>query len=933
SDMNGAEAKWNSAKSKTNSYLYSNPNSTATLLNTKLETIDVTGMGVFAEMLERDYSKSCVETKTTTGYSVPLSKGDALDLVVNEVVGANNYYVYMIDSPLTPGTVVTFPRDEGDYELTIAEPAWFFYVDTQPFAPFAHPTKFVLVNVADGSYQLYNESYSPVINGITYWSTYEERINRDNIVYPQNASVEFSPAVRSISESYEYRAYYYSLAAAGSGIPVGTPVPFPDEKCCEDMGRKKYALVITGYDEPMFQSDTARMYDYLKGQGYADGDITYLTAAGGEANSDGQTTLERVKNALNNIAANAKCCDEVFIYMSGHGSPIQFWQYKNRATGATTWATGIGVLEGGVAAWEATGSTGYFHRITMNPGFATPGAAGAAPVAHGSADGGRMFAYEFSGYFDKIQSCYVTIMYFSCYSGIASPTIQGKGRTVITPTGNTVAWGYPANGSIFTNFFTQAKTDAGVKDEANTDGQDGVSDKEAFDWAKKKTQDWIKKRNDTVPTTPQDGVYTPTTERCRCCHVICNDAKTCSVIEGDGADSVLCPKVGDYCGQMERPPNVTTHTECSNYECIVVESEGEDQCVYDADCGQKPPEEAVCGDGKTTAPEECDLGSTTTNKCPEGKYCKSDCKCHTLETSVVCGDGKISSPNEDCDGGSVLTDICQQGYGCYACKCKPIEAVCGDGRINPPEECDHGNTITQRCSVTGEVCQSCQCIPTSQATHSECVEEQCVEVQGYGEDQCFSDEECRAPKHSECLNEQCIEVDGEGVDECIADSDCGNPPECGDQRVEGWEQCEKDSDCGSGKICIGCLCYEIPAFCGDGNLDQGEECEKDSDCREGGVCGGNCKCVYPPSLNCDYICGQMGLPVILGHGFATADACGAAAEEEPTTCYTTCIKYGFGRVDNIAGWDSCCCKKKEMFPCTNCPGQNPQCPECPSGYQ
>lgn len=359
--------------------------------------------------------------------------------------------------------------------------------------------------------------------------------------------------------------------------------------------------------------------------------------------------------------------------------------------------------------------------------------------------------------------------------------------------------------------------------------------------------------------------------------------------------------------------------------------------MYDSDC-EEPEEEGECGDGRITGTEECDLGSPNTNKCPEGKYCKADCLCHDLETSVVCGDGKISSPMEDCDGGNVLTDICPEGYGCYICKCKPIDAVCGDGRINAPEECDHGNTATKECPTAGEVCQNCQCIPRDEATHKECVDEACVSVQGYGEDSCYSDSQCETPKHNECHNEMCIEVEGEGTNECFIDDDCiVEEPEdygiCGDEVIdEPWEECEYDDDCSEGQLCYDCFCYDIPAYCGNGVLDTGEECEDDSDCSENQACGGNCKCVNPPSLDCNYICGQMGLPIILGHGYATADACGEAAQEEATTCYTTCIKYGFERVDNIAGWDSCCCKKKEMFPCSDCPGTNPVCPPCPSGY-
>ncbi|MFH1222206.1 MAG: hypothetical protein V1492_03920 [Candidatus Micrarchaeota archaeon] len=929
SDMKNAQAKVNSAKAAVNAYLATAPNSTAKLLLKRINGTDATGMGNFAQFIERDYAKSCVKPQAPkSSYTLPLSKNDALSLVVSEVVGSNGYYVYTIGSPLKAGTTVTFPRDEGDYNLTLTKAAWFFLVDTQPLAPFDHPVKFVLVNVDDASYSVYNESAAPIINGVTYWGTSDERDNKNNIVYPKNANVDLRPS----AGPYEFRYQFFSLAAAGSTIPVGTPVPFPDDFCCEEVG-EKYALVITGYDEQMFRGDTAQMYNYLRGEDYTDANIIYLTTKATDPNSDGVTTLATVRDNFNTMIAKAKCCDNVFIYLAGHGSNVEFWQYKHKTTGATNWVTGVGALDGGVANWDATGRSGNFHKITINPAFRSNDSG--VITDHGSPEGGRMFSYQLSDFIKKIKSCYKTVMYFSCYSGTAAPTLAGNGTTIITPTStDRVAWGWTAGGSIFTGFFVQAKTNETASHEADSNGDGSVTDKEAFDWAKGKTSAWARAENQT-----QEGTYTAPVGKCRCCHVICEDStKICKVIEGDGVDSVLCPKVGDYCGQMESTPNVTTHTECSHYECIVVEGEGEDQCMYDQDCEE--PEEAICGDGKITAPEGCDYANTSTNKCPEGKYCTEKCECKQLETSVVCGDGKISSPNEDCDGGSVKTDICPQGQGCYICKCKTIEAVCGDGRITAPEQCDHGNTVTGRCQNTGDTCQNCQCkSPTQQATHKQCVENACVDVAGAGEDTCQTNDQCApaiAPKHAECSNEKCIQVDGEGMDACTVDADCKAPAVCGNQKIESPEQCEQDSDCSSGKICSSCYCITKPTYCGDGIVNNNEQCDGTAGICDGGVCGSNCQCVYPPTLNCGSICAEMGSGFAVlgtGHGKADAQACLDAAREEPVTCQTTCIRSGFYRVDNIAGWDSCCCKKKQTFACSDCPGQNPQCPACPTEYQ
>jgi len=929
STFEGAEAKANNAKYKVNEYLYENENSTAEVLLTRVDAVDLGGMDVFLEILERDYSKSCIEPETPTGtYATPLSKEDAVSLVLAEVVGDNDYYVYMVDSIIESGAFISIPRPEGDYNLTLDRDIWLFYIDEQPLAPFAHPTHIVFVDVDDAEYIVYDEEYYPIIDGVSYWSTLEERENEENVIYP--AEPEFDMEELNFSAGVEYKYTFDYLGAPGSGVPAGTPVPFDDDLCCEGVEKKKYGLVVQGYDEQMFKSDTVNAYNMLATRGYSNADITYLTANAGDALSDGQTTLESVGEALVNIANNAKCCDEVFIYLSGHGASVTHWQYKHKTTGETKWIRNLGQLTGGAANWEYTGNSGKYHRITLNPEFTTPAPEGEGTVSHGSSDGGRAWSWEFAAFLNKMDSCYITFMYFSCYSGVAAPTLAGKGRTIITPVGDRPAWGRSTAGfgSYFTNFFIEAKGKGGdAAVDKNGDGK--VSDKEAFDYAKAKTS-----ADATAKGRTQEGTWTPSTERCRCCHVICDEENDyiCKAVEGEGTDSEKCPKVGDYCGPTITPED---HMECVGTVCMAVPGEGEDSCTTDEDCRvEEPPEDEVpvCGDGKITPPEECDYETYGKNTCPEGEYCKDDCLCHPLETSVVCGDGKISSPEEDCDGGNVKTDICPEGYGCYICKCEPIEAFCGDGMIHPPEECDHGNTITEKCD-DGEVCQGCQCIPRSEATHKECVNEACVSVAGYGEDQCYSDSQCETPKHNECIDNACVEVDGEGTDQCQTDGDCEEPPECGDGTIEGWEECEEDDDCpGEDDVCIECFCLDVPAYCGDGNLDAGEECEDDEDCSSGGVCSGACTCVYPPELDCSYICSEAGYPENYGGGFDSVSECSSYVESlwlPPPDCTTGCAYAFLYKATNIAGESTCCCGDHDYYDCTNCPCVEPCDQGCP----
>lgn len=361
--------------------------------------------------------------------------------------------------------------------------------------------------------------------------------------------------------------------------------------------------------------------------------------------------------------------------------------------------------------------------------------------------------------------------------------------------------------------------------------------------------------------------------------------------------------------------------------------------------------EGVCGDGVIGYGEECDYGSSATNTCSQAGategfplYCTEGCECKQIEHSPRCGDGKITPP-EGCDGGNVNTNICPEGYTCYTpeCVCQPLEGTgdCGDGTVVPPEECDHGNTYTEQCPGS-LICSSCACVEWDEISHRECDLEigACVSVPGPGEDSCYSDSQCE-----EEIDEYCGDGVISGWEQCEVDADCDQGLECiqcqcveemgycGDGVISDWEECEIDGDCPEeGQFCYGCMCYEAEAYCGDGNVDSGEQCDPQaypSGCDYSGVCGSGCRCVYPPTVNCDSICAEMPGTTNFGGGYSSAQTCSAGVGDYYgiTNCYTTCAYAGYYKTTNIAGSASCCCGMEKMFSCDDCPGQNPVCPD------
>jgi hypothetical protein len=169
---------------------------------------------------------------------------------------------------------------------------------------------------------------------------------------------------------------------------------------------------------------------------------------------------------------------------------------------------------------------------------------------------------------------------------------------------------------------------------------------------------------------------------------------------------------------------------------------------------------------------------------------------------------------------------------------------------------------------------------------------------------------------------------------CTSQCRCATPTvtqTCGNGKREGSEQCDGTdaSACSSGQSCsANCVCYTpTPQYHYECDFAHGactrvdgagsSNCGKDSDCQ-------------PPVLDCPAYCKGQGYSQSLGSQYASSAACKDAAAETAAQCTTACIYTKFYSASNQAGATTCCCKAKYTYPCTDCPGQNPYCPQCPA---
>ena len=118
--------------------------------------------------------------------------------------------------------------------------------------------------------------------------------------------------------------------------------------------------------------------------------------------------------------------------------------------------------------------------------------------------------------------------------------------------------------------------------------------------------------------------------------------------------------------------------------------------------------------------------------CPEGTSCAAG-----QQVCIVtpCGNAVLDS-GETCDDGNII-----DGDGCSA-SCKVED--CGNGVQEGTEECD-GNDVLA-CD-SNEYCSNCDCVlsTTTVYYHFECQQNACVQVEGSGQSECNSDDDCVPP--------------------------------------------------------------------------------------------------------------------------------------------------------------------------------------------
>ena len=219
-----------------------------------------------------------------------------------------------LQEPLEDGDRLTAfdPDPEGTAARPIDFPCWFFMVDHDPGASWAHPVDYVLINSQTGAIdRIQRRLWYPELNGLPFWNSLEDRERQDDQVFVGTEIYQELEEPEIFFAEEEPNALAPQSAGAvklkDEFLPIGRvfPRPFPDCEC-ETPG-KFYALVgVASPEEPRLIRSSRRWKEVFESNRFQ---TTYVPSPAGK----------RILLELDRLRDVIRPCDILVIYLMGHG--------------------------------------------------------------------------------------------------------------------------------------------------------------------------------------------------------------------------------------------------------------------------------------------------------------------------------------------------------------------------------------------------------------------------------------------------------------------------------------------------------------------------------------------------------------------------------------------------------------------------------------
>ena len=268
-------------------------------------------------------------------------------------------------------------------------------------------------------------------------------------------------------------------------------------------------------------------------------------------------------------------------------------------------------------------------------------------------------------------------------------------------------------------------------------------------------------------------------------HLECKDG-ACQLVPGSGPDTC---DVFLGCG-------IDTHAECIQDLCAELPGQGPNECSPSVPCGSftRCTEDQTCqlvqgiGDNECLRNDDC----TTTDDDDDGP--DEDDDDTDDEDDSDDGDPPPPPDNDDEDDSDDEDDTDDDdGDPPPPDNDDEDDGADDDDNPPPPDNDDDDPPPPDNDDEDDDV-----------PFHTECVDDECILVTGFGEDECDVFLGCGVNTHLECNDQQqCIIVDGSGPNTCSDQLECGivtrcNPItlECERVRGSGQNECLNSTDCG-----------------------------------------------------------------------------------------------------------------------------------------
>ncbi|MDO8340174.1 MAG: thrombospondin type 3 repeat-containing protein [Candidatus Burarchaeum sp.] len=828
----------------------------------------------------------------------------AKKIVLDEVVKGGDVLVFSNSALLAPGTeVYQFgPPELNNLIWKLDNAAWFFWIDDVPDAAFAHPTLFVFVDLKSGEYIALKGQWWPVIEGQSWWSRDILVNDRSGLVYgtmrfaegeygpekllglTEDRGGQFMDAGPEPAAEDENRQIMNNLAPPsrtlelngwggifGGGPQPGNPnVPINAERTPCPCGRPsdRYAIVINGHNDSMFMKSSNDLVDALTKRGFAGDNIEFAAQpVNDNPNADAQTSQASIAAAFGAVRGKMKCCDVLFVFLGGHGGLYCGVTWNNTVDGTVT------VEHTNPEGGDGTGG-----------GHACPQVgdvkAGNLKVIDVSMDtfvtlnGEFMWGFQLDLLLDTMDNCNTFIYIDSCRSGGMVNQMQGKGRTIGTSaSADKYGWGENTMGAGGGTDGTESLVDGldgKIPSDANQDGS--TSMEEAFNHTRGHYKD--KRGADAKFNT--DPQFWKSTEACACPPEPCGGVGD-GTGGGGGGDGTGTG--GDGTGTGGDGTGTGTGGDGTGTGGTVVIGGGTNAgagVVADRDRDGVPDSRDNCintpnadqldndGDGKGDA---CDTCRYDRNNDADG-----DGKCADVDNcpNVANADQK----DKDRDSKGDACDTCPDDSANDADK----DGVCGDVdncplAVNPDQANSDGD-------YKGNACDNCP--------NADNIDQKDSDGDGKGDacDNCPN-----------AANAGQADTDGDGKG-----NTCDNCPNAANA-----DQADPDSD-GLGSACDNCPNAANPSQEDNDGDGIGSACDD---------VPVSCVAEKPPLY-----------PNIVAQGKDLTEAqCNAYLEVPTENCKTLCVYVSYKSWDWGVNKYACCYRDVDRYPCTDCPGEYPSCPD------